>query len=296
MIARVLTLILLTCIALRMAVSEAQPPAAAQSPIQDVLVAEQGLASAVAAADESKIDRLVADDARITSSTGQFLDAASWAARVLARTRPEIAVPPSLDVRLYGNLALVHGRATLVDPAPRDLYVMRAWVETGDTWQLAAQHTTDISRSTRAEPPSFAMLEAKIPAGPIHAAPEASAQERAVINAMLESHRRYWAKDVAGYQRTIGRDLIRSAETGVRPGSELVAYMESNPRLPDAPPAQLEMWARVHGSVAIGGWLDAGSNAVGASSRNRFTVALVWRDDRWQIVQIQSTGVAAARS
>jgi hypothetical protein len=293
---RALIFILLTCVALRMAISEAPPPAAAQSPIQDVLVAEQGLASAVAAASEATVDRLVAGDARITAATGQFFDGASWTAHVLKRSRPEIAVPPSLDVRLYGNLALVHGRATLVDPAPRDVYVMRAWVETGDTWQLAAQHTTDISRSTKAEPPSFATLEEKIPAGPIHTAPEASAQEQAVIAAMVESHRRYWAKDVAGYQRTIGRDLIRSAETGVRPGSELVAYMESNPRLPDEPPAQLEMWARVYGSVALGGWLDAGANAVGASSRNRFTVALVWRDDRWQIVQIQSTGVAAARS
>ena len=296
MFSRALILILLTCIALRMAVSESQPPAAAQSPIQDVLVAEQGLASAVAAANDARIGRLVADDARVTSSTGQFLDAASWTARVLARSRPEIALPPSLDVRLYGNLALVHGRATLVDPAPRDVYVMRAWVRTSDAWQLAAQHTTDITRSTKAEPPAFAMLEERIPAAPIHTAPEASAQEQAVIEAMLESHRRYWAKDVTGYERTIGRDLIRSAETGVRPGSELVAYMESNPRLPDEPPAQLEMWARVYGSVAIGGWLDAGSNAAGASSRNRFTVALVWRDDRWQIVQIQSTGVAAARS
>jgi hypothetical protein len=53
------------------------------------------------------------------------------------------------------------------------------------------------------------------------------------------------------------------------------------------------MWAKVFGNVAVGGWLDRGKNRDGGVSRNRFTLALVWRDGRWQIVQIQSTGVAA---
>ena len=269
----------------------APQPFSSPSTIEEILVAEQHLATALADGHDANVDRLVADDARITSATGQFFDGASWEARMLGRTRPELPVPTALDIRLYRNLALVHGRATVAGPAPRDVYVMRAWVEAGETWQLAAQHTTDITKNARAEPPTFATLGQKIPAGPTHTAPDASAREKAVVRAMLDSHRRYWAKDVEGYRRTIGRDLIRSAETGVRPGTELVAYMESNPRLPGEPPAQLEMWARVFGSVAIGGWLDAGSNSVGAASRNRFTVVLVWRDERWQIVQIQSTGV-----
>jgi hypothetical protein len=293
-----LSALLLALLALQIAApgNAAPEPFSSPSTIEEILVAEQHLATALATGHDANVDRLVADDARMTSATGQFFDGASWEARMLGRARRELPVPTAIDIRLYRNVALVHGRATVADPAPRDLYVMRAWVDSGDTWELAAQHTTDITTNARAEPPTFATLGQKIPAGPTHTAPDASAQEQAVVQAMLDSHRRYWAKDVEGYRRTIGLDLIRSAETGVRPGSELVAYMESNPRLPGEPPAQLEMWARVFGSVAIGGWLDAGSNSVGAASRNRFTVVLVWRDVRWQIVQIQSTGVLGSGS
>jgi len=286
-----LSILLAACLAFGTATSTTPQPAARAATVQDILVAEQHLATAVATGNEANVDRLVADDARITATTGQFLDGASWEARVLERSRREIAMPPAVDVRIYRNLALAHGRATLSSPSPREVYVMRAWIGAGATWELAAQHTTDITKNATADPPTFATLEANIPAGPTHTAPDAKAQEQSVIRAMLDSHRRYWAKDVAGYRRTIGLDLIRSAETGVRPGTELVAYMESNPRLPGEPPAQLEMWAEVFGSVAIGGWLDAGANASGRASRNRFTVVLVWRDQRWQIVQIQSTGV-----
>jgi hypothetical protein len=193
-------------------------------------------------------------------------------------------------------MALVHGRAATgpVGPTskPRELYVLRAWIDVGDTWQLAVAHDTDITSEATAEPPTFATLDSPIASGPVDPAPDANARESSILDALRESHRRYWAKDVRGYRQTIGTDLIRAAETGVRPGSELVAYMQSNPRLPQAPPAQLEMWARVFGSVAVGGWLDAGATVQGAASRNRFSIVLVWRDQRWQIVYIQSTGVA----
>jgi Domain of unknown function (DUF4440) len=261
----------------------------------EVVHAERRLVEAVARRHEASVEGMIADDARITAADGEFLDESGWVEHLLENSPPDIAVPARPDVRLYRNMALVHGRATIrttgADSTPRERYVLRAWVDVGDTWQLAVEHNTDITAHATAVPPTFAVLDSPIPAGPTDRAPDASARPSDITEALRESHRRYWAKDVDGYRRTIGTDLIRSAETGVRPGSELVAFMQSNPRLPARPPDQLEMWARVFGSVAIGGWLDLGPPAHAPASRNRFTVALVWRDGRWQIVHIQSTGV-----
>jgi hypothetical protein len=201
----------------------------------------------------------------------------------------------------------VHGQAVVDDLSKgpdgagrpkKHLYVLHVWASPGDAWELVADHTTDITEHATAEPPAFATLDAPVPAGPAHRAPSHATGDpdgtaADVKEALRTSHHRYWAKDVAGYQRTIGSDLIRAAETGVRPGSDLVTFMKSNPRLPQPPSDQLEMWAKVFGNVAVGGWLDRGKNRDGGVSRNRFTLALVWRDGRWQIVQIQSTGVAA---
>ena len=175
-----LSVLLLAFLALEIASPGTAAPQSFSSPstIEEVLVAEQHLATAVSAGHDASVDRLVADDARMTSATGQFFDGASWEARMLGRTRRELPVPTALEIRLYRNLALVHGRATIADPAPRDVYVMRAWVEAGETWQLAAQHTTDITKNARSEPPTFATLGQKIPAGPTHTAPDASARKR----------------------------------------------------------------------------------------------------------------------
>jgi Domain of unknown function (DUF4440) len=257
-------------------------------PRVELLEAEHRFSSSVGKRDARAVDALLTDGVRIVGPDGELLEKA----RVLAAVRDRAGnIGASLlqsDVRFYDTVALVHGRSVM---SGSHMYVLRAWVRLAGTWRLALEHVTDITEHAAADPPAFATLEAPIPARPAEDAPEEAADEAEVRNALRESHERYWAKDVQGYQHTVGADLIRAAETGVRTGTELVAFMRGSPHLPRQPSRQLEMWTKVFGNVAIGGWLDAGTTPQGADSRNRFTLALVWRDGRWQIVQIQSTAV-----
>jgi hypothetical protein len=286
---------------------ETQPPSNATTH-SEILDAERSLADAVAQRDTVALESILADDVRIVAADGRLLDEANLLSSVRAGSPANAATPVEPDVRLYETMAIVHGQAVVDDVSKgpdgaarpkKHLYVLHVWASPGDGWELVVNHTTDITEHATAEPPAFATLDAPVPAGPAHvaapnaAAPAVEAGEAGVKKALRTSHHRYWAKDVPGYRRTIGADLIRAAESGVRPGSELVAFMKSNPRLPQPPPDQLEMWAKVFGNVAVGGWLDRGKNRDGGVSRNRFTLALVWRDGRWQIVQIQSTGLVA---
>jgi hypothetical protein len=259
-----------------------------RSPRGELLEAERHFSSSVERRDAQAVGRLLAEGVRIVGPDGQLLDRARALDAVRRGSEEVGAVLEQSDVRFYDTVALMHGRSVI--PGGH-MYVLRGWVRMAGRWRLALEHSTDITEHASADPPAFATLAAPVPVRPAEAAPEEETEEADVRNALRESHARYWAKDVAGYQRTVGADLIRAAETGVRPGTELVAFMRGSPHLPRQPPKQLEMWARVFGSVAIGGWLDAGTTPHGAVSWNRFTLALVWREGRWQIVQIQSTGV-----
>jgi len=286
---------------------ETQAPSNATTQ-SEILEAERSLADAVAQRDTRALESILADDVQIVAADGRLLDESSLLSSVRAGSPANAVTPAEPDVRLYDSLAIVHGQAVVDDVSKgpggaakpkKHVYVLHVWASPGDRWELVVNHTTDITEHATAEPPAFATLEEPVPAGPVDGAPPnaavsaVGAAEAGVKRALRTSHHRYWAKDVPGYRRTIGADLIRAAESGVRPGSELVAFMNSNPRLPQTPPDQLEMWAKVFGNAAVGGWLDRGEDRDGAVSRNRFTLALVWRDGRWQIVQIQSTGLVA---
>lgn len=258
-------------------------------PRVEVLEAERDLIAAAGSRDVGTVEALLNDQVRVVDVDGDLLDRSSGLAGVHGGAAGAIGVPLlDPDLRFYDSVALVHGRS---HRAGSEMYVLRAWVRRERQWKLALQHATDITRHATADPPAFDTLEAPVPVQPTDDAPEAI-EETDVRDALRESHRRYWAKDVDGYLHTVGVDLIRAAETGVRPGRELVAFMRDSPHLPRPPSQQLEMWAKVFGNVAIGGWLDTGTTAHGAVSRNRFTLALVWREGRWQIVQMQSTGVS----
>jgi hypothetical protein len=249
---------------------------------------EERYVSGLRQRDASSLERLVADDVRIVDADGALLDRTAWMVRAQSGAIRHAATELP-DVRVYDRIALVHGRARVNGD---EVYLLRVWASTNAAWRLVVEHTTDITEHATSAPPAFATLDERIRAGKIDEVPGESAQEDDVKRALRESHQLYWAKNVSDYVRTIGSDLIRAAETGVRPGRELVDFMRDSPHLPRTAPHQLEMWARVFGSVAIGGWLDSGTARSGAPSLNRFTLALVWRDGRWQIVQIQSNGVS----
>jgi len=255
----------------------------ARAEIADV---DERYVSALRQRDHSSLQRLVAAEVRVVDAHGALIDRTEWIGRA-DRGSIELAATRPLDVRVYDTIALVHGRARVNGT---EVYALRAWARMDGAWRLVVEHTTDVTEHATSDPPAFAMLDERIRAGTVDEVPDESAQEDDVTRALRDSHQLYWAKDVDEYVRTIGSDLIRAAETGVRPGSALVDFMRDSPHLPRTPPHQLEMWARVFGSVAIGGWLDSGTTRSGAPSLNRFTLVLVWRDGRWQIVQIQSTG------
>ena len=254
--------------------------------------AERRFTASAETGDAEALESLLTDDVRIVRSNGDQLDHGQALAAV--HSRQGLGLPlQNPDTRLYDRLALLHGRAVT---AGKHEYVLRAWVRAGDTWRLAIEHATDITEHATADPPAFAALPERVAAHPTDDVGEGEADVADVKDALRESHERYWAKDVQAYKLTLGADLVRAAETGVRPGTELVTFMRTSPHLPREPPHQLDMWADVFGNVALAGWLDVGTTPSGASSRNRFTLALVWRDGRWQIVQIHSTGVAVSPS
>jgi hypothetical protein len=249
--------------------------------------AEQRFTAYASTGDIGALETLMTDTVRIVQSNGSHLDRVQALSAI--RLRQGIG-PPLLDpdIRFYDRLALVHGRAVT---SGKHHYVLRAWVRSRDGWQLAVEHATDITTRATSDPPSFETLPHPVAPQPTDDVSGEDTDVTDVKDALRLSHERYWAKDVDAYERTLGVDLVRAAETGVRPGTDLVNFMRTNPHLPRHAPQQLNMWAIVFGNAALGGWLDVGTAAGGAPSRNQFTLALAWRDGRWQIVQIHSTGV-----
>jgi hypothetical protein len=255
----------------------------------EVVDVEERLSSAVLRRDVDAVQALLASDVRIVDFRGKLIDQAGSIAALKDGRHPAGAAIPQPTMRFYDEVGLVHGRGRMT--TGHEVYVLRGWVRLPGGWQLALEHVTDITAHVTSVPPSFDTLDAPIAARRTDEVPPFSADEADVKHALRESHERYWSKDVQGYIQTVGTDLIRAAETGVRSGHELVAFMRDSPHLPRRPSSQLDMWAKVVGNVALAGWLDTGTTAHGVVSRSRFTLALVWRDGRWQIVQIQSTGL-----
>jgi hypothetical protein len=195
-----------------------------------------------------------------------------------------------IDVRRYGDLAIVIGLSMWHDGAgDREDYFSRIWVKQSDGWRLVATHNTDASPGHVHGVVDISRRE--VPTQPIASGPPPSNALDDVRRAIDEQHVAYWSKDPEKYRRYAGADLLRIAETGMRPREELIRMMRGNARLPAPPSEQRDVQVRLYGNAAVTTWIDVGRGAGGAETRNRFTVVFVRRPQGWQMVHIQSTGV-----
>jgi len=264
------------------------PNGATQPPVS---AAERLRADAVSRRDARAYDRLAANDLVVIDRTGAIGTKADRLVAVLSG----IGIPRNqgerdIDVRRFGDVALVMGRSAWKDNG-RDAhdYFSRVWAQQNGKWELVATHTTDVTRAV--DKGEFDLLERPVlplPVATTAPGPDAAAEVR---RAITEQHQAYWSKDPERYRRYAGADLVRIAETGVRPREALIRMMRGNSRLPAPPSQQHDVSVRLFGNSAVTTWLDEGHDALGRIIRNRFTVVFARRGDAWQMVHIQSTGV-----
>ncbi len=175
------------------------------------------------------------------------------------------------------------------DGQPQHDFFSRIWISSGGLWRMVADHRTDITAAVADG--TFDTLKQPVEPLPISERASGGDASAEIRRAIGEQHAAYWSKDSNLYRRYAGADLIRIAERGVRPGAELISMMRGNARLPAPPSDHLDVRVQVHGNTAVTTWLDEGRDPGGRPVQNRFMVVFAWRDDRWQMVHMQSTAV-----
>lgn len=129
--------------------------AAADDARQEVLAADARRFAAMVQGDLAALDRLLADDLTYTHSTGQLETKAQFLESLRSGTLRYLSAKPSDQaVRLYGDMAVVTGRAEMkASSQGQDLVLtMRfteVWVKSGGAnsggaWKLAAWQSTRI--------------------------------------------------------------------------------------------------------------------------------------------------------
>jgi ketosteroid isomerase-like protein len=258
-----------------------------------VVDAERARAEAIARRDPAAYGRLVSPDLVVIDPDGEVLnrddriEAISSGAASNSRR-----VERDVDVRIFGDLALVLGRSDSQANGElnRDFFV-RVWATRDGSLKMVGAHYTRVSDHAVAQNESFGAAERAIEESPVATnAPERNAEEQ-VKHAIREQHQAYWRKDPDRYRLFAGADLLRVAENGVSTREQLITGMRANSRLPAPPSDQLDVQVRLFGNAALANWLDQGGDLLGRFSQGRFTVVLVRRGDVWQMVHIQTSGV-----
>jgi len=201
-------------------------------------------------------------------------------------------VESDVDVRVFGDLALVLGRSDSQTNGElnRDFFV-RVWANRDGSLKMVGAHYTRMSEHAVTQNESFGAAERAIEESAVATnAPHRDAEEQVKL-AIREQHQAYWSKDPDRYRRYAGADLLRVAENGVNTREQLIAGMRGNARLPAPPSDQLDVRVRLFGNAALATWVDQGGDLLGRFSQGRFTVILVRRGDVWQMVHIQTSGV-----
>ena len=256
--------------------------------------AERARADAIARNDTAAYGRLVAPDLVMIDGTGELVTKGDRMAAVdSGRARNARRVEGDVEIRRYGNMALVVGRAALQDDGQQHHdYFTRIWVQHDGRLEMVGAHYTDITRQVDDDDPSNTVAPdhpvVPLPIGTD--APVANANED-VQRVIDEQHQAYWRKDPDRYRLYAGTDLLRVAENGIRSREQLIAGMRGNSRLPAPPSDRLDTRVRLFGNTAVATWLDQGTDLLGRPTQNRFTVIFAYRDRRWQMVHIQSTGL-----
>jgi ketosteroid isomerase-like protein len=258
-----------------------------------VVDAERARAEAIARNDPDAYSQLVSPDLMMVDRTGELVTKRDRMAAVdSGRARNARRVENDVDVRVYGDVALVIGRAVSQETgtATHDFFT-RIWHQRNGRLELVGAHYTDITQQVNDPDPETPSVPDQ-PIDPLPIATEAPPNaEEELRRAITDQHQAYWRKDTDRYLTYAGTDLLRIAENGIRTRGELVQGMRGNARLPAPPSDQLDVRVRVFGTTALATWLDQGHDLLGRPAHNRFTVIFARRGAGWQMVHIQSTGV-----
>jgi ketosteroid isomerase-like protein len=126
--------------------------AAAQDARQDILAADDRRFAALVQGDLAALGGLLAEDMTYTHSSGQIETKAQLLESLRSgKLRYLSAEPADREVRLYGDTAVVTGRAAVkasVQGGPEIVLPLRfteVWVRSGGTWKLAAWQSTRVA-------------------------------------------------------------------------------------------------------------------------------------------------------
>ncbi len=144
--------ILVLALVLTAAVAASGRVAARDEDERAVLAAEQRRFEALLGGDVAVLRALMRDDCTYTHSTGVLQDRDAYLAPLAARTTRYVEASGSeLRVRVFGDTAIVNGRATLnarVDGDPNlrtnSLRYTNVWIRSSGVWQLAAWHSSRV--------------------------------------------------------------------------------------------------------------------------------------------------------
>jgi ketosteroid isomerase-like protein len=124
--------------------------AAAQGAEQEVRAADARRMAAMVKGDTAALTELLAEDLTYTHSTGQVETRAQFVESIGSGKLRYLAIEPSeVAVRLYGEMAIVTGRADMkVSAQGREqafpIRFTEVWVKRGGHWRMAAWQSTRI--------------------------------------------------------------------------------------------------------------------------------------------------------
>jgi ketosteroid isomerase-like protein len=117
---------------------------------EDILAADARRFAAMIQGDLTALEGLLAEDLAYTHSNGQIETRAQFLESLRSgKLRYLAAVPSDVNVRVYGETAVVTGRAEMkVSSQGQELTVTarftEVWVKSGGAWKLAAWQSTRV--------------------------------------------------------------------------------------------------------------------------------------------------------
>ena len=116
---------------------------------KEVLQAENQRRDAVLKSDKAALDHLMTDDFKVVVMTGALYDKAAELALYRGDRKTEAWSADEMDIRVYGNTAVVIGRATVKDVLRGQRRDFRfrfthVWVKRNGRWQIASRQATEL--------------------------------------------------------------------------------------------------------------------------------------------------------
>ena len=156
---------LLTCVALSVSLGQTQTPEKQEAKGKpagekvSMAGAEQAVNGRVSAfldalrkGDEAALTSIYADDYTVTTDTGDVQTKAQRLEWVKANAARLSTIDfQDLKTRVYGDTAVVTGRATSTDYAINSR-IIQVWVKQGDTWRVVAGQNTPIATPAEKKP------------------------------------------------------------------------------------------------------------------------------------------------